>query len=200
MNRATRRAMPLACVAVLAFATSGCLGEPKLEDRWTRIDMTGANLTTGQNVTAGATLPVLVGADITYRRILTGFAVAELRASTTLAPGALRVRPGSDRLQMATDIDSLLATSVSMGRMTRGVTGWDHLIQHVDFAFSGVVPAGMVTDSTGSGPLAGLFLVVYMGSGIKIELPDGSDSIAVTPFRSNEYQVLPVGMPLTVTP
>jgi hypothetical protein len=200
MNRHMRRGLPFACAVALAFASGGCLGEPKLEDRWTRIDMTGASLANGQSVTAGATLPVLVGADITYRRILTGFAVAELRASTTFAPGSLQLRSDSDRLQMANDIDRLLETSVSMGRMTRAVTGWDHLIQHVDFSFSGVVPAGAVTDSTGSGPLAGLFLVVYMGSGVKIELQDGRDSIAVTPFKSNEYLVLPVGMPLTVTP
>lgn len=200
MNRRMRRALPFVCAAALALATAGCLGEPKLEDRWTRIDITGANVTNGQNVTAGATMPVQVGADITYRRILTGFAVAELRASTTLAPGTVRMRSDADRLQMATDIDQLLETSVSMGRMTRAVTGWDHLIQHVDFTFAGRVPAGTVTDSTGTGPLAGLFLVVYMGSGVEIELPDGSDSIAVTPFKSGEYQVLPVGMPLTVVP
>lgn len=200
MKRRLRHGLPSACAVVLALASAGCLGEPELEDRWTRIDITGANVTNGQNVTAGSALPVQIGADITYRRILTGFAVAELRASTTMAPGALRMRSDADRLQMATDIDQLLATSVSMGRMTRAVTGWDHLIQHIDFTFAGQVPAGSVTDSTGTGPLAGLFLVVYMGSGVEIELPDGSDSIAVTPFRSGEYQVLPVGMPLTVVP
>ncbi len=200
MKRRVAHALVLASALALALASAGCLGAPKLEDRWTRVDMTGASLAASQNVTAGSTLPITVGTDITYRRILTGFAVAELRASTTYAPGALRLRPDADRLQMANDIDQLLATSVSMGRMTRAVTGWDHLIQHVDFTFTGSVPAGAVTDSTGSGPLAGLFLVVYLGSGVKIERLDGTDSIAVTPFKSNEYQVLPVGLPLTVTP
>ena len=128
------------------------------------------------------------------------FAVAELRASTTFTPGSLRMRPDGDRLQMANDIDQLLATSVSMGRMTRGVTGWDHLIQHVDFTFTGVVPGATITDSTGTGPVTGLFLVCYLGSGERMELPSGADSIVVTPFRSNEYQILPVGLPLTVTP
>src|SRR5262249_26605873 len=104
-----------------------------------------------------------------------------------------------DRLHMASDIDTLLATSVSMGRMVRAVTGWDHLIQHIDFAFTGVVPA-IVTDSTGTGPVAGLFLVCYLGSGVRTELPSGADSIAVTPFRSSPQEILPVGLPLTVTP
>jgi hypothetical protein len=101
---------------------------------------------------------------------------------------------------MANDIDRLLATSVSMGRMTRAITGWDHLIQHIDFSFSGLVPGATITDSTGTGPVAGLFLVCYLGSGVRLELPSGADSIVVTPFRSNDAQVLPVGLPLTVTP
>ena len=161
--------------------------------------MPGANLAVGQAVTAGSTIPVLVSSDITYRKIVTGYAVAELRASTTLTPGMLQLRPDGDRLRMANDIDQLLSTSVSMGRMTRPITGWDHLIQHVDFAFSGLVPA-TVTDSTGTGPVAGLFLVCYLGSGVRLELPSGADSIIVTPFPSNQYEILPVGLPLTVTP
>ena len=189
----------LALVTLIACASSGCLGAPKLEDRWTRVDMLGANLATGQTVTAGSALPVQVSSDITYRKIVTGYAVAELRASTTFTPGMLQLRPDGDRLRMANDIDQLLATSVSMGRMTRAVTGWDHLIQHIDFTFSGVVPA-TVTDSTGTGPVAGLFLVCYLGSGVRLELPSGADSIIVTPFPSNQYQILPVGLPLTVTP
>lgn len=196
-----RIAVAMLPLALLALASGGCLGldAPKLEDRWTRVDLQGASLAVGQAVAAGSTIPVLVSSDITYRRIVTGYAVAELRASTTLTPGMLQLRPDGDRLRMANDIDQLLATSVSMGRMTRAITGWDHLIQHIDFSFSGVVP-GTVTDSSGTGPVAGLFLVCYLGSGVKLELPSGADSIIVTPFPSNPNQILPVGLPLTVTP
>lgn len=186
-------------LAGLGLLTAGCLGEPKLEDRWTRVDITGSNVTAAQAVSAGSTLPVQLSTDITYREIVTGFAVAELRASTAYAPGSLQLRADADRLQMANDIDRLLATSVSMGRMTRAVTGWDHLIQHVDFTFTGTVP-GTVTDSLGTGAVAGLYLVCYLGSGVKLELPNGTDSIVVTPFPSNQYRILPVGLPLTVTP
>ena len=59
---------------------------------------------------------------------------------------------------------------------------------------------GTVTDSSGTGPVAGLFLVCYLGSGVKLELPSGADSIIVTPFPSNPNQILPVGLPVTVTP
>ena len=188
----------VACAA-LALATAGCLDEPKIEDRWTRVDMVGASLAPSQSVPAGSTIPVSVSSNITYRRILTGYAVAELRASTTIAPGMLQMDPDADRLRMANDMDRLLATSVSMGREARAITGWDHLIQHIDFSFTGVVP-GTVTDSTGTGPTAGLFLVCYLGSGIKEELPSGADTVIVTPFPSAPYQILPVGLPVTVAP
>jgi len=100
---------------------------------------------------------------------------------------------------MANDMDRLLATSVSMGREARAFTGWDHLIQHMDFAFTGVVP-GTVTDSVGTGPTAGLFLVCYLGSGVKVERQDGTDTVIVTPYASSPYQILPVGLSVTVAP
>jgi len=185
--------------ATLALVLVGCLDAPKIEDRWTRVDMAGASLAPSQPVTAGSTIPVLVSSDIYYRRILTGYAVAELRASTSISPGMLQMNPNADRLQMATDMDRLLATSVSMGREARAFTGWDHLIQHMDFAFTGVVP-GTVTDSVGTGPTAGLFLVCYLGSGVKVERQDGTDTVIVTPYTSSPYQILPVGLSVTVAP
>jgi hypothetical protein len=184
---------------LLVLASAGCLDEPKLEDRWTRVDMSGASLAPSQSVPAGSTIPVQVASDIYYRRILTGYAVAELRASTTLSAATLQLDPNADRLKMANDMDRLLATSVSMGREARAFTGWDHLIQHIDFAFTGVVP-GTVTDSVGTGPTAGLFLVCYLGSGIKVERQDGTDTVLVTPYPSAPYQILPVGLPVTVAP
>jgi hypothetical protein len=190
------RALLAGLAAVLA---AGCLGEPEVEDRWTRLDLAGSNLVAGQAVQAGTQLPITVSADLTYRRLLTGFAVAELRASTALSPAVLQLHPDADRLRMANDVDRLLATSVTMGRATRAVTGWDHLIQRLDFAFTGSIPAA-VTDSLGTGPVAGLFLVCYLGSGVEVELANGMDSVVVTPFPSNAYEILPVGLPLRVTP
>lgn len=186
-----RSAARVAPVLIVAILLAGCFDEPDVEDRWTRLDITGSSLTAGQVVPPSSSLAINVGADITYRRIVTGFAVAELRAST-IGTGGVIVAPDSPRLRMAQDIDRILASSVTMGRMTRAVTGWDHLIQHIDFSFIGTTPAA------GDSLARGLYLLCYMGSGVEIELPGGGDSVVVTPFTSEPYQILPVGMELAV--
>lgn len=177
--------LPLALLA-------GCLGAPPLEDLWTRVDVTGSNLVPNEALPAGTSQAITLGADITYRKIVTGYAVAELRASGSVTTASVVVSPQSPRLAMAQDIDRILAGSVTMGRQARAVTGWDHLIQHLDFSFVGTTPAA--TDSLARG----LFLLCYLGSGTKLRLPSGEDSIVVTPFPSGTYQILPVGMELSV--
>lgn len=177
---------------VIAVLLAGCFDEPKLEDRWTRVDVTGASVVPNQMLPPSSAQTITIGADITYRRIVTGFAVAELRASTTVPTSSVLVLPNAPRLPMAQNIDRILANSVTMGRMTRAVTGWDHLIQHIDFTFTGVTPAA--SDSAAHG----LFLLCYLGSGERVELQGGADSIIVTPFLSEPTQILPVGMPLAV--
>lgn len=197
MSRAphlSRRIASAALLAVLGAAVglglAGCFDAPKLEERWSRIDIVHSNRTPFETVTLGAQESVDVQTTVTYRRILTGYAVAELRASATIDPATVSVAPNADRMRMASDIDSLLAHSVTLGRAIIPVTGWDHLIQPLDFRFSGQVP--MVLDSTGAGH-GGVFLLCYMGSGQKVERIQG-DTIIVTPFLSTEMQILPVGM------
>jgi hypothetical protein len=183
----------------IAVILSGCLGEPEIEDGWTRLDMHSENITPRQPLSPGGVCSVSVSTAITYRSIITGFAVTELRASTTISPAGVTIAPDADRLLMAQDIDNLLQNSVSVGRATRAVTGWDHLIQQIDFNFVGWVPT-LLDSSTGTtGPPAGLFLVSYLGEGEEIELADGSDSLVVTPFISTDYEVLPVGMEVAVS-
>ena len=176
----------------LAGLLASCFDEPKLEDRWTRVDVTGASVMPNQALPPSSSQTITIGADITYRRIVTGFAVAELRASTTVPTSGVIVVPDAPRLPMAQDIDRILASSVTMGRATRAVTGWDHLIQHIDFTFTGVTPAA--TDPGAQG----LFLLCYLGSGQRVELQGGGDTIIVTPFLSEPTQILPVGMELAV--
>jgi len=109
------------------------------------VDVMRSNVTPGQLMPAGMD-SISVRTAITYRAIVTGFAVAELRQSAIASPASV-VSPDADRVRMAQEIDQILANSVTRGRATRAVTGWDHLIQEIEFAFNGNVPAGM--DSTG---------------------------------------------------
>ena len=174
---------------LIPAALGGCLGAPKIEDRWTRVDLVSASLVPYQALPAGSTQAVTGRMTVTYRAILTGVAVAELRASGTLSPASVTIHPQAERMPMASDIERVLQNSVSLARATRAVTGWDHLIQPLDFAFTATLPAGST---------AGLFLLCYLGAGTEIRLADGTDSLAVTPFASAQYQILPVGMGLTV--
>ena len=181
-------------LAVAATLLSGCLGAPKLEDRWTRVDIVSANTVPYQVMPTG-TDSFFVHSRITYRTIVTGFLVVELRGSTTRTPTSVEIAPLAPRLPMAQQIDTVLANSVTLGRVTRAITGWDHLIQDFSFGFNGVVPATL-TDSSGTGAPAGLFLLCYLGSGVKIERVNQPDTIVITPFGSAQYQILPVGMSL----
>lgn len=183
-----RRALALLAVLATASALTGCLGKPPIEDRWTRLDVESSSLRPNQTLTAGDVDSVTVRARITYRSILTGFCVVELRVSDSLGVADVALHPDAPRLPMAHDIDRLLARSVSLGRATREVTGWDHLIQPIDFTFGAAAPP----DSLVAG--RGLFLLCYLGSGDEIELPGGRDSVVITPFLSDPYQILPVGM------
>jgi hypothetical protein len=172
---------------------SGCLDEPEIEDRWTRVDLRGASVAPFQALPPGWSDTLSVQTRVTWRSILTGYAVAELRASRIPAT-EVALAPNAPRLRMATDIDRILSQSVSLGRVTRAVTGWDHLQQDLDLAFTATVPAA--TDSTGAA--VSLFLLVYLGSGEEIEFEDGSDTLIVTPFVSHQAQVLPSGLVLTI--
>ena len=186
----SRPAGPL-LLAAASLTLGGCFDAPKLEDRWTRIDLVSSNISESQAVAASSTLPVALKARITYRSIVTGYAVVELRASSTVSAADVAVGPNAPRLRMAQDIDRILQNSVTQGRAIRAITGWDHLMQQIDFAFDGAVPAA-------PGPSGGLFLLCYLGSGQKVELPSGADTVIVTPFPSTQYQLLPIGMGLVV--
>ena len=191
--RVTRTRAVAGIVTLLAvlLAASGCFDAPKIEDRWTRVDLLGSNLAPGAALPAGSADSITASVDVIYRRIVTGYAVAELRSSS-VPTTAVVLAPNAPRVPMAQNIDLILANSVTRGRAVRAVTGWDHLIQHIDFSFLGTVPATVDSSS------AGLFLLCYLGSGVKIERPGQADTVIVTPFTSQPYQILPVGLELAV--
>lgn len=175
---------------LLASLLAGCFDEPKIEDRWTRVDVVSSSVAPFATLPAGQPESIDVETKITFRRILTGYAVVELRASNSIPASAVALHPEAPRVPMATQIDSILANSVSCGRVVRAVTGWDHLIQNLDMGFTGAVPPSA----------AGLFLLCYLADGDKIELPNGADSVVITPYLSTPYEILPVGMELGIGP
>ena len=194
--RSVARRLSGALLALGAVTLTGCFDKPAIEERWTRVDLQASAPAARQALAPGSSQTVTVHATVTYRTILTGFAVAELRAGDGFVAGTtMDVQPDAPRVPMALSIDYLLQHSRSLGRSTRAVTGWDHLVQPLDFSFDATTPAGADT----SGNMSRLFLLCYLGSGERMELAGGGDSIVVTPFVSSEREVLPVGTELFVS-
>src|SRR5262249_13909609 len=150
-----------AVLLLTVVALAGCFDKPKLEDRWTRVDIQSSSPVPRQSVAPGSIQAITMHATITYRAIVTGFAVAELRAGDSVAAAEVGLAPDAKtRVPMAQGIDVILQHSRSLGRATQAVTGWDHLIMPLDFSFNAMVPTG--PDSTWGG--SRLFLLCYMGS------------------------------------
>lgn len=184
-------------VAVLplvgALLLGSCLGEPEVDERWTLLEMVSVTPQPDQARSAGQPLTVTVKSRVTYRDIVTGFMVAEVRYSPTLTPLSLPLDKDEHTEECAASVDQVLANSVTAGRATRAVTGWDHLMQDLTLSFTANVPPAVLTSG-------GLFLVLYMGSGDEIELENGEDSLVVTPFVSTDREILHTGFPITITP
>jgi len=186
-------------VTILALTLFiGCLGEPEIDERWTLVEFMNITPAPGVATPGDQPIDVTVKGRITYRRILTGFLVAEVRYSDTLSPTSVAsLDPTDPTLDSAQDVDLILANSVTAGRATRAVTGFDHLQQEIDLAFTAQVPSVMF----GSGTQTGwLYLLLYTGSGTEIQLSNGADSLVVTPFVSTNDEVLHTGFWLTVAP
>ncbi|MGH2570899.1 MAG: hypothetical protein ACRDGR_06720 [bacterium] len=172
------------CVAAFA-ALPGCLGEPPIEDRWTKLEILEAAPVDPSAYAGGAA--VTVRARITYRELLTGFLVADLRESATLLPGDTGFEFPEDWLDRAHDVDRVLAGSTTLGHHALPVTGFDHLIQEATLTFDGAVP-------TGAGSL---FLVLYFSEDVEeMELPGGGEIEIVTPVFSTERDILSAGVEL----
>ena len=181
----------LATVAALVYLVS-CLGEPEIDERWTLIEMLDVTPPPGQAATGSQALNVTVKGRITYRKILTGFLVAEARYASSVPQTSVTMDPNEHTLAVTKYVDYVLANSVTAGRDTRAVTGFDHLMQDINLSFTASVPPD-------SAP-GGLYLLLYMGDVVEIELANGQDSLVVTPFVSTQYEVLHTGFPINVVP
>ena len=77
-KRWRRRLTATVALTLLVFVS--CLGEPEIDERWTKVEFLDASPQSGQSVQAAQSVDVSVKSRITYRRILTGFLVAEVQA------------------------------------------------------------------------------------------------------------------------
>jgi hypothetical protein len=184
----------LLAVMVMGITTLwGCLDSPTIDETWTKLEFLSVTPGPKQSRTASQPINVAVKGRITYRSILTGFLVAEVRYSPTITAKSVALNPDEHTLRDAESIDRILANSVTTGRATYPSTGFDHLMQDVDLKFTAQLPAGATT--TG-----GCFLLLYMGDGEKIERPGEPDTLIVTPFVSTNKEILHTGFALNVMP
>ena len=198
IRRFSRAAAPLAVAAVLL---PGCLGEPPIEERWTLLEvLDGPDVS---SVTPGTTTPISLNARITFRELLTGFVIAEVRASETLTVDDVNFQNHDDPLGMARDVDRILAESTSLGFAARAVTGFPHLMQDIPLTINAGLPPptpnGAVADSiaaAGVGPATGIFLLVYFGDVEDVELSNGTEVQVVTPWPSEPNEILSAGVEL----
>jgi hypothetical protein len=177
---------------------AGCLGEPEIDERWTLVELVSSSPGPGARLPADRDIDIRVRGRITYRDIETGFLVAEARYAENLDRRGMGLDPDVHDLGAALEIERILENSVTAGRATKAVTGFDHLMQTVDLAFTARVPAALGNTPPDSVLHRGLFLVLYLGEGDEIELQDGRDSLVVTPFRVEETEVLFTGHLLDV--
>jgi len=196
--RRRRRGLAALPIAVGLMTLAGCLGEPEIDERWTLLEFVSVNPQVGTTPPSDQPIDVTVSSRITYRSILTGFLVAEVRYSDTVAPSSVSLNPNLHTAPIASDIDRILANSVTAGRATKVITGWDHLMQSVNLSFTALVPAAMFAN--GPTPVGGLYLILYVGEGDEIRRQDGTDSLVVTPFVSTDYELLHTGFVLDVAP
>jgi len=181
-----------------ALVVNGCLREPEIEERWTNLEIVATDVDGEIPVDTASGEMINVSAEITFRKILTGAFVAELRASDTITSDMVNLDPETRTIGTAEDVDFILENSVTAGRDFRTVTGFPELQRTVDFQFGTFVPLAEHM----AGPATGHFLVLYMGSEEEVENEAGEDSVVITPFPSGEYEILHKGVaiPLTATP
>lgn len=176
--------------ALLTGVLAGCLGEPPIEERWTHLEMQSFAMPDTTALVPGEFVSVTVNARVTFRQLMTGFLVGEVRASSSLTADSLAL-DDEDLVLASESVDYLIENSVPVSRDVKGLAGFPQLRRRVSFEFDVRVPGRTGPDyEPGGGTATGLFLVLYMGEGDEIELEDGRDSLVVTPFTTREHEIL----------
>ena len=190
MKRAALQAA-LSC-ALLA----GCLTKPPVEESWTKLEILDVQSSAPSPEDALGLFNVR--ARITYRAIVTGSIVADVRyAADPALVAELAANPLDARepqLESAQRIDALIQSSTSLGFAHELVTGFDHLIQEIDLAIEG---DPFTADSTVAVDSSGAFLLVlYMADVDEEELESGEEVLVVTPYLTTDLEILSAALAL----
>lgn len=166
----------------LLLLLTGCLGEPGVEELWTRLDIASPTNGGALVVEDGS---VTVAGSITYRRILTGSVIVEVRVSDVIGPEDVNLDPAVPRMDALHDVETILSNSRAVGGTSMPVTGWDHLIHSFELTFEAGLPAD-------PGPGA-IFVLLYFGEVEEIETPSGGEQTVFHPADFEEMEILPAG-------
>ncbi len=202
---AFRCAAPAGAAAAF-LALGGCLTEPPLEDAWTKVEIVSVTPSSADGLAFDSTSTITVRARVTYREIVTGSVIAELRSVSPEELGDAPLKSMNPRLESAQRIDRILSNSVALGTGVRLVTGFDHLIQDVVLIVEmGGAPAdSAASDSVnpGGAPSASdaLIIVAYMGDADEEELENGDEVLVIDPFLTTERRILSSGFDLRRAP
>jgi hypothetical protein len=195
------RFLPPAALIAGSILLPGCLGEPPIEERWTLLEITEATPTDAAAFSVGGSTEVTVKGRIIFREVLTGFLVAEVRASDALTTNDTVLDEDERFRDKATDVDTILQNSISLGFDAVPVTGFDHLIRDITFTFdAGTIPLGANGMPANPVDPTGLFLVLYFGDVDEVELQDGTEIEVVDPTFSTDAEILSTGMELIIQP
>jgi hypothetical protein len=196
-----KRSSLAGALVAASVAAAGCLTEPPLEERWTKVEIVSASPLSLAEAAADTTTTFSVRARVTYRDIVTGSVIAELRYAAQPPDSMVPLEATDPRLPSAQAIDRILGSSQSLGFSDRLVTGWDHLIHEMDLSVDAAIPAGFGGAPGDTAAAAGaIYLIVYMGDVDEIELASGEDSLVVTPFLTTDREILSAGIDLTPAP
>jgi hypothetical protein len=170
-----------------AAVCGGCLDSPPVEERWTRLELISSSVDAREDFAGGTAVPLQVEARITFRELLTGFLVVDVRSSATLTGSEVDLEDDpdddEDGLDVAREVDRILLDSTSLAVEAVPITGFDHLIRDLTVELDAAVP-----DAAGE-----IFLLVYFSADVEEVEEDGMESIIVTPTFSTERDILSAG-------
>lgn len=186
--------------ALASGILAGCLGDPPIQERWTHLEMIGVAAPDSADLRSGDTATIRLDGRVTFRRLVTGFLVGEVRVASDLTVDSLAL-DDEDLVLASESVDRLLRRSTSVARSVKALAGFPQLRRTVPMEFQVRVPATPApTEGAPANPAPSVFLVLYMGDGEEVELADGRDSLVVRPFDTHEHEVLAQGRPLVFHP